>query len=86
VLLKNVIGLLRPDRGEICVDGENIVGMGERDLYRVRRKMGVLFRAKGPIGMGEMAEEESELEQELIQQEEEEEEELGDSEPEIMTV
>jgi phospholipid/cholesterol/gamma-HCH transport system ATP-binding protein len=44
VLLKNIIGLLRPDRGEIWVDGENIVGMSERDLYRVRRKFGVLFQ------------------------------------------
>ena len=44
VLLKNIIGLLRPDRGEIWIDGENIVGMGEKDLYRVRRKMGVLFQ------------------------------------------
>ena len=44
VLLKNVIGLLRPDRGEIWVDGEQIVGMGEKDLYRVRRKFGVLFQ------------------------------------------
>ena len=44
VLLKNIIGLLRPDRGEIWVDGEQIVGMPERDLYRVRRKFGVLFQ------------------------------------------
>jgi len=44
VLLKNVIGLLRPDAGEIWVDGEETVRMGERDLYRVRRKFGVLFQ------------------------------------------
>ena len=44
VLLKNIIGLLRPDGGEIWVDGENIVGMREKDLYRVRRKFGVLFQ------------------------------------------
>ena len=44
VLLKNIIGLLRPERGEIWVEGEQIVGMGEKDLYRVRRKMGVLFQ------------------------------------------
>ncbi|HEY9558141.1 MAG TPA: ABC transporter ATP-binding protein [Acidimicrobiales bacterium] len=44
VLLKNVIGLLRPDNGEIWVDGEETVSMGERDLYRVRRKFGVLFQ------------------------------------------
>src|SRR5687767_15425822 len=44
VLLKNIIGLLRPDEGEIWVDGEQIVGMSEKDLYRVRRKFGVLFQ------------------------------------------
>jgi phospholipid/cholesterol/gamma-HCH transport system ATP-binding protein len=44
VLLKNIIGLLRPEAGEIWVDGEETVGMGERDLYRVRRKFGVLFQ------------------------------------------
>jgi phospholipid/cholesterol/gamma-HCH transport system ATP-binding protein len=44
VLLKNIIGLLRPDKGEIWVDGEQTVGMGERDIYRVRRKFGVLFQ------------------------------------------
>jgi phospholipid/cholesterol/gamma-HCH transport system ATP-binding protein len=44
VLLKNIIGLLRPDAGEIWVDGEQTVGMSERDLYRVRRKFGVLFQ------------------------------------------
>ena len=44
VLLKNIIGLLTPDAGEIWVDGEETVRMGERDRYRVRRKFGVLFQ------------------------------------------
>jgi phospholipid/cholesterol/gamma-HCH transport system ATP-binding protein len=44
VLLKNIIGLLRPDRGEILIDGEDVVTLRERDLYRVRRKFGVLFQ------------------------------------------
>ncbi|MDQ1356516.1 MAG: phospholipid/cholesterol/gamma-HCH transport system ATP-binding protein [Acidimicrobiaceae bacterium] len=44
VLLKNILGLLRPDSGEIWVDGEQTVGMGEKDMYRVRRKFGVLFQ------------------------------------------
>ena len=44
VLLKNIIGLLRPEEGEIWVEGEQIVGMSEKDLYRVRRKFGVLFQ------------------------------------------
>ncbi len=44
VLLKNIIGLLRPDEGEILVDGEAIGSMSERDLFRVRKKFGVLFQ------------------------------------------
>ncbi|HUQ38650.1 MAG TPA: ABC transporter ATP-binding protein [Acidimicrobiales bacterium] len=44
VLLKNIIGLLQPDKGQIWVDGEQIVGMREKELYRVRRKFGVLFQ------------------------------------------
>jgi phospholipid/cholesterol/gamma-HCH transport system ATP-binding protein len=44
VLLRLLIGLLKPDRGEIWVDGENIVSMGERALYRLRRRFGVLFQ------------------------------------------
>jgi phospholipid/cholesterol/gamma-HCH transport system ATP-binding protein len=44
VLLKNIIGLLRPEKGEIWVDGEETVKMGEKDLYRIRRKFGVLFQ------------------------------------------
>ena len=44
VLLKNILGLLTPDRGEIWVDGDQIVGMRERRLYEVRKKFGVLFQ------------------------------------------
>jgi phospholipid/cholesterol/gamma-HCH transport system ATP-binding protein len=44
VLLKHIVGLLKPDRGEIWVDGEKITGMQEKDIYRVRRKFGVLFQ------------------------------------------
>ena len=34
VLLKTVIGLLRPDAGEVLVDGEAIGSMGQKDLFR----------------------------------------------------
>ena len=44
VLLKNILGLLRPDRGEIWVDGQQMVGMRERRLYELRKKFGVLFQ------------------------------------------
>ena len=44
VLIKHLIGLMRPDAGEVFVDGEEITGMGERHLTRVRRKFGMLFQ------------------------------------------
>jgi phospholipid/cholesterol/gamma-HCH transport system ATP-binding protein len=44
VLLKHIIGLLRPDKGEVLIDGENIVPMDERQLLRVRQKFGMLFQ------------------------------------------
>jgi len=44
VLLKHLIGLLQPDSGQVLIEGENIVGMGERELLRVRRKFGMLFQ------------------------------------------
>jgi phospholipid/cholesterol/gamma-HCH transport system ATP-binding protein len=45
VLLKHLIGLLKPDAGEVLVDGENIVPMSERALLRVRGKFGMLFQS-----------------------------------------
>jgi len=44
VLLKNMIGLMRPDAGEIWIDGQNIVELNERDLEGIRRKVGILFQ------------------------------------------
>jgi len=44
VLLKHVIGLLRPDKGAVTVDGEDIQDMGPRQLGAVRRKFGLLFQ------------------------------------------
>ena len=44
VLLKVIIGLLRPEAGQVYIDGEPIVGVPERDVMRIRRKFGVLFQ------------------------------------------
>jgi phospholipid/cholesterol/gamma-HCH transport system ATP-binding protein len=44
VLLKHLIGLLKPDAGEVLIDGENIVPMNERELLHVRQKFGMLFQ------------------------------------------
>ena len=44
VLLKLLIALLQPDAGEVLIDGENIVGMNERQLLRIREKFGMVFQ------------------------------------------
>jgi phospholipid/cholesterol/gamma-HCH transport system ATP-binding protein len=44
VLLKNLIGLLQPNEGEIWIDGQNIIGLSERQLASIRRKVGILFQ------------------------------------------
>ncbi len=44
VLMRHMIGLEKPDRGAILVDGENIVGMKPKQLNRIRRRFGVLFQ------------------------------------------
>jgi phospholipid/cholesterol/gamma-HCH transport system ATP-binding protein len=44
VLLRQLMGLEQPDEGEISFDGVNIVGMGEAQLNRIRRRFGILFQ------------------------------------------
>jgi phospholipid/cholesterol/gamma-HCH transport system ATP-binding protein len=44
VVLKLVLGLLRPDSGTILVNGEQIDAMPERDLMRIRADIGMLFQ------------------------------------------
>jgi phospholipid/cholesterol/gamma-HCH transport system ATP-binding protein len=44
VLLKHIIGLIRPDSGEIWIDDQEINRLRERDLYRIRRRFGMLFQ------------------------------------------
>ncbi len=44
VLLKHIIGLLRPDRGEVLVDGSNVAKMSREELTRMRRKIGYAFQ------------------------------------------
>ncbi|HEY0883073.1 MAG TPA: ABC transporter ATP-binding protein [Archangium sp.] len=45
VLMKHMIGLLKPDSGRVVVDGEDLVPMGPRELEHVRRKFGMVFQA-----------------------------------------
>jgi phospholipid/cholesterol/gamma-HCH transport system ATP-binding protein len=44
VLLKHIIGLLKPDKGQIWIDGVEITRLNERDLNDVRKKFGMLFQ------------------------------------------
>jgi phospholipid/cholesterol/gamma-HCH transport system ATP-binding protein len=44
VLLKHIIGLITPDSGQVRINDQDIVGMNERQLLRVRRNFGMLFQ------------------------------------------
>ncbi len=44
VLMKHLIGLIKPDRGEIWVDGEDMTQLKEPELNELRRKFGMLFQ------------------------------------------
>lgn len=44
VLLKNIIGLIKPDSGEILVDGVDITKLNDRELNDIRKKFGMLFQ------------------------------------------
>ena len=44
-LLKIMIGALRPTSGRVLVDGEDISKMGQRELDRVRLRLGVMFQS-----------------------------------------
>ena len=44
ILLKLILGLLRPDSGIVLVNGEDIGRMRERDLMRMRADIGMLFQ------------------------------------------
>lgn len=44
VLLKHLIGLLRPDAGSVRIDGTDLNGLEERELNQIRLKIGMLFQ------------------------------------------
>jgi len=45
VLLKHIIGLMKPTSGEVLVEGQDIVGLSERKLSDIRKKIGILFQS-----------------------------------------
>ena len=44
VLLKHIIGILKPDKGEIFVDGQEVTALKEKALDSVRMKIGMVFQ------------------------------------------
>lgn len=44
VLLKEVIGLLRPDKGAIFVMGRNVAALNEKSLLEIRKNVGLVFQ------------------------------------------
>lgn len=44
VLIKHIIGLLKPDSGTIEVDGKIVNELNEKELYELRQKFGFLFQ------------------------------------------
>ena len=45
VMLKHMIGLLRPDRGQVLVDGVDISGLKEKELNEIRKRFAMLFQS-----------------------------------------
>ena len=50
VLLKTLIGLIKPDQGSVVIEGVDIASCSERDLYEVRKLFGVLFQDGAMFG------------------------------------
>lgn len=44
VLLKHLIGLIRPDKGRVLIDGVDITHLKEEELLKVRKSVGYLFQ------------------------------------------
>jgi phospholipid/cholesterol/gamma-HCH transport system ATP-binding protein len=44
VTLKTILGLIRPDRGEVWVDGKNVHALEREELYELRRQVGYVFQ------------------------------------------
>ena len=43
-IIKLILGLLKPDSGDILIDGENISEFDDQELMRIRQKIGMVFQ------------------------------------------
>ncbi len=50
MLLKTLIGLLKPDRGSVVIEGVDITACPEKQLYEIRKLFGVLFQDGAMFG------------------------------------
>ena len=44
VLMKCIVGLLTPEKGEVLYDGRNLVLMGKKEKKMLRKEMGMIFQ------------------------------------------
>ena len=44
VMIKNIIGLMKPDKGAILYDGRDLTSMNKQEINMLRREMGMLFQ------------------------------------------
>ena len=44
VMIKSIIGLIKPDSGQILYDNRDFTSMNKNELHEVRREMGMLFQ------------------------------------------
>lgn len=44
VLLKVILGLLKPDAGQVLIEGQDLVPLSEARLYPFRQRMGIVFQ------------------------------------------
>ena len=45
VLMKCIVGLLTPEKGEVLYDGRNLVLMGKKEKKMLRKEMGMIFQS-----------------------------------------
>ena len=45
VLMKCLVGLLTPEKGEVLYDGRNLINMGKKEKKALRREMGMIFQS-----------------------------------------
>ncbi|MDD2624998.1 MAG: ATP-binding cassette domain-containing protein, partial [Candidatus Riflebacteria bacterium] len=45
VLLKHIIGLMKPDSGQVIIDGEDVTTFDQKKMDALRMRMGMLFQS-----------------------------------------